>query len=61
MPYLDVYRLFFDAAATIEDEASIFGKEWRATLDYVLCQSGLEAAYTSKPCVQDGLWVFLGK
>jgi hypothetical protein len=45
MPYLDVYRLFFDAAATIEDEASVFGKEWRSTLDYVL----------------NGLWVFLGK
>ena len=61
MPYLDVYRLFFDAAATIEGEASVFGKEWHWTLDYVLGQPGLEAAYTSKPCVQDGLWVFLGK
>jgi hypothetical protein len=61
MPYLDVYRLFVDAAATIEDETSVFGKEWRSTLDYVLSQPGLEAAYTSKPSVQDGLWVLLGK
>lgn len=61
MPYLDVYRLFFNAAATIGDEASVFSKVWRSTLDYVLSQPGLEAAYTSKPCVQDGLWIFLGK
>ena len=61
MAYLDVYRLFFNAAATIEDEAFIFGKEWRSTLNYVLSQPGLEVAYTSKPSVQEGLWVLLGK
>lgn len=59
MPYLDVCRLFFKPSATIEDETSVFSKEWRMTLEYVLQRSGLDALYTSRLGIEFDLWVFL--
>ncbi|KAF3046594.1 hypothetical protein E8E12_011124 [Didymella heteroderae] len=59
MPFLDVLHLFFDPSATIEDEVSVFGKEWQIALEYVLHQPGLEATYTSRLTERHDLWVFL--
>ncbi len=61
MPFCDVIHLFFEPGITIEDQDSIFGKEWQLTLDYVLPQDGLEAAQRSQFSEQHDLWVFLGK
>lgn len=60
MPFLDAIHLLLETCATIEDEASVFGKEWRMTLEYVLHQHGLEMAYTSRLNDQHDVWVFLG-
>lgn len=61
MPFLDVLHLFFNSSATIEDDASIFGKEWQVALQYVLRQPGLEAIYTSRLSEKHDLWAFLGE
>lgn len=67
MPFLDLCQLFFDQAATIEDEGSdfsetsIFCEEWCMTLEYVVSQPGLKASYTSRLGAEHDLWVFLGK
>ncbi|KAF2622686.1 hypothetical protein BU25DRAFT_414935 [Macroventuria anomochaeta] len=59
MPLLDVIHLFFKPAATVDDEDSILSKEWDMTLQYVLHQPHLYAAYTSKLSEQHEIWVFL--
>ncbi|KAJ8115072.1 hypothetical protein OPT61_g3188 [Boeremia exigua] len=59
MPFLDVCHLFFNPGVTIEDEASIFGQEWRMTVKYVLSQAGLKAGYTSRLTSEHDLWFFL--
>lgn len=59
MPYLDVYRLFFDPIALIEDESTVFGKQWRMTLEFILHQAGLRATYSSRLGTESDLWVFL--
>lgn len=61
MPFLDLCHLFFDPAATIESPDSIFGKEWRMTLDYILHEPGLRTAWTSHLSVEHELWAFLCK
>jgi hypothetical protein len=61
MPYLDAIRLFFESVATVEDEDSIFGKDWGMTLQYVLHTPGLNFACTSRFNAQRDLWVFLGE
>ncbi len=61
MPFLDVCLLFFNPTIPIEDEASIFGKEWRMTVDYILSQPGLKAAYTSRLSADKDLWFLIGK
>jgi hypothetical protein len=60
MPFLDVLHLLFDPSVTIEDGASVFGKEWQVALEYVLHQPGLEAVYTSRLNGKHDSWVFLG-
>lgn len=65
MPLLDVVHLFFEPIVTLEaadgrSRASIFGKEWQMTLQYVLNQLGLNAAYTSNLGLQHDVWVLLG-
>jgi hypothetical protein len=60
MPFLDVLHLFFDPSVTMEDRASVFGKEWQVALEYVLRQPGLEVTYTSRLSQTHDLWVFLG-
>ena len=60
MPFLDAVHLFFEPSATIEDRASVFGKEWQIALEYVLHQSGLEAMYTSRLSEKHDLWAFIG-
>ncbi|KAH6638228.1 hypothetical protein C7974DRAFT_391113 [Boeremia exigua] len=59
MPFLDVCHLRFEPAVAIEDEASIFGKEWRMTLQYVLHQNGLKAAYRTHLSDEHDLWFLL--
>ena len=67
MLFLDVFQLFFEPyISTLEVRPqlltkNIFGKEWDVTLEYVLHQPGLNAAYTSDLSKQHDLWVFLGK
>jgi len=61
MPFLDALHLFLDTSVTIEDQASVFGKEWQVAFEYVLHQPGLEATYTSRLSEKHDLWVFLGE
>lgn len=60
MPYLDVLHLFLDPSATVQDRASVFGKEWQGALEYVMRQPGMQATYTSRLSEKHDLWVFLG-
>ena len=60
MPFLDVLHLFLEPSTTIEDRASVFGKEWQVALEYVMRQPGLQATYTSHLSDKHDLWVFLG-
>ncbi|KAF3051530.1 hypothetical protein E8E11_008010 [Didymella keratinophila] len=59
MPLLDALRLSFDPSVTIEDRASVFGKEWQVAREYVLHQPGLETMYTSHLSEKHDFWVFL--
>ncbi|KAF9699748.1 hypothetical protein EKO04_002197 [Ascochyta lentis] len=59
MPFLDVVHILFEPSVATEDEHSIFYKEWQMTLQYVLHQPGLDAAYTTHLSLQPDLWVFL--
>ena len=65
MPFLDAIHIFFEPCVTLDVRTrlltkSVFDREWDMTLEYVLHQPGLNAAYTSSLSIQHDLWVFLG-